>query len=1230
MSYDETNWTRDVFQSLSPITQRVLVSMGMAPAEWLSERYRPAYQPDWVYEASLWRGLGYVSFGAGLAPGYLYGAWERGARAGYWPAPEGAEPWTYAGRMGYYEQRAAGLAVSPSLFWAGYRQARYGEEIPGWIPQAFQRYDISRSYWEFQQQFTPMAELWTGARLATYAFPEAWPLRAFGYGFYGAAQRLGAAAAVAPYAQGMTPEQLGWTSAGWAFQYPTWPEWFGASVLEWTGMQVASWAGMAALGAGLGGAGLRGALGAGWASLRGAAGISLMQPGLDILLENLGVMGARYIAGQPVFQTPEEQAQALTQMAVGGALIGGGLAYQYMGLGDVSQILGPQGAALTGAGRFGLVGAQALGYFAGYYPTRWAAEQLGATPEQAVLAGWGVGQFTALGVGALAQRFLPHIAAAGPLQLAQHLMISGAGGVTYPLGVTAAYTWTPTIGIGGAVSQAALTQAQLALPSMYPAGGAGYFQPALGYDPMTSTYAALTRDGQVLRFQLPPDPSQVPPFEGGAGAPIFEGGRLRPSLAQRLVGQLYGLAGGFYGGMLGAVTAGVAAEQLGLTPEQQTWAEIAGGLTGGLVTAKLAAAGLFGPGILFAAPMMLAVQYRVAMFPGYEYGTAYPGYEPGRLPYGVGGELVPSYVETPTQVSMMTGAGLYTGTGYTMMIPPGMEGYEPGTYMTTAQGPVRIPPGAAEARREAYKAFAVQLGQQYGAFAGAVGRLQGMIYGAYARADIMEETAWGLRPYSQATYTMSAIRAATTLGFGFSRAMARAQALYGVGIGEALVGRVEELGFPTLAAGDVYGLRADFRIQAALGGYIPPEAAGMTMTEFTDVARSLALPRFAGGMTATELAGAAQAYAFRGPAAALGMTTTEYYDYLRRAETSPYAVIGEEVLLGGLTTRVALSPWLRGVPYAQRVAGLATMYAGLFSGELMGLSPEVRARILAGLTEAQRAQLVAGTTDIFAAMGTAGEAARYGGWTGMGGWMSELQRAGIMTGAGVSAELMRAASYLLGGPGRIPVEYAQYGAVSGRRWSEIYEPSAFFRELVGGVGQFYGTDLGFWAAAQTSGPHARLAAWIAGGKRGPNPEPGLYDYLDKSGQLPPDLPRNFPPYIPPPKIYDSIRLYGVEEEFVTTPGRFFETTITGGITYRTGGRFFEAQQGLDRVFTERTTIQVAESGPEHVKVTPLQADVAMKIMLLNKRKRGVSRIFVEQISEEQAKMVYIGQKAKGF
>jgi len=986
----------------------------MVPAEWLGERYRPAYQPGWVYEASLWRGLGYVSFGAGLAPGYLYGAWERGARAGYWPAPEGAEPWTYAGRMGYYEQRAAGLAVSPSLFWAGYRQARYGEEIPGWIPQAFQRYDVSRAYWEFQQAWTPMAELWTGARLATYAFPEAWPLRAFGYGFYGAAQRLGAAAAVAPYAQGMTPEQLGWTSAGWAFQYPTWPEWFGASVLEWTGMQVASWAGMAALGAGLGGAGLRGALGAGWASLRGAAGISLMQPGLDILLENLGVMGARYIAGQPVFATPQEQAQALTQMAVGAGLIGAGAAYQYAGLGDLAQILGPQGAALTGAGRFGLVGAQALGYFAGYYPTRWAAEQLGATPEQAVLAGWGVGQFAALGAGALARGFLPQVARLAPAAIYGPEWTAWdwaleAGGAIWQRGAPADYIRQVTLEAGARIPYGA--GPEIARPWWMTLGGvvSGAVQ-AYGYAQLYQFTTELV--AQMLRA---PTLEQISEYD------ISWGMTPSPERIQQYI---------------------ETQQARGVSPLQA-----------------------------------LALEY------GQRYGAM--------------------ALETQLTAGVMWGLPFWR-----RRLPTG-----------------EVLPGVQDITGEIYAGLNLQR--------------QTMLYDLWRRGEALgvSQLPWGYMPMEPTPQTRGMIPLYETERF-YDPATRRWQ--------------------------------TDYYIRQLIR---PEDYAGYETTTF-------------------------------GPGS--------YYETVLRVTQARVAAQGQYELTG------MVSPFLGGLRYAQQDLIMDLIRRGIVTEALTGL----------GL----RAPALGGAANIFEAMRLAGvpswqiEAAQRGGWVGMGAWAARTD----LPAADVSEALMRGASYLLGGPGRIPVEYARYGAVSGRRWGEIYEPSAFFRELVGGVGQFYGTDLGFWAAAQTSGPHARLAAWIAGGKRGPNPEPVLYDYLDKSGQLPPDLPRNFPPYIPPPKIYDSIRLYGVEEEFVTTPGRFFETTITGGITYRTGGRFFEAQQGLDRVFTERTTIQVAEAGPEHVKVTPLQADVAMKIMLLNKRKRGASRIFVRQISEEQAKETYIEQKAKGL
>jgi len=219
-----------------------------------------------------------------------------------------------------------------------------------------------------------------------------------------------------------------------------------------------------------------------------------------------------------------------------------------------------------------MVGAQTLGYFAGYYPTTWAAERLGATPEQAVFAGWGAGQLTALGAGTLASRYLPHVAAAestaslwgalgpfGPAATLAGIALTGVQ-LAYSLGLVAE-TGTPTFQPYIDVSTGELS------PS--PAGG----PPAGGYAP------AIT-----MRSSVPPEVTQYNLAIQGIGAMFgTQMGALgaRSQAAYQALNQAWDVYGGLYSGYQSTWDAYRAK-----TIDYNT-VQFMGGLVGGAVTRAL-------------------------------------------------------------------------------------------------------------------------------------------------------------------------------------------------------------------------------------------------------------------------------------------------------------------------------------------------------------------------------------------------------------------------------------------------------------------------------------------------------------------------------------------------------------------------------------------------------------------------------------------------------------------
>ncbi len=359
--------------------------------------YVPAYTPGWVQNARQWRELGYLAFGAGLAPSYAYGIYERAVRSGLLPSGPGEQAWTFQGRQQYYQGRLA-ANLGGGGFWGAYYQGRYGEldaatarytgEVGAGGLYGAQRNAANLAYWQFQQTFTPASIGWGAARLVSYGVPEAWPMRAFGYGPFEFAQRALGANMVAPYMRGLPQEQAQWTSAWWMGQPRTWQEIREQSLGRWTGAQVGMWGVEAFVRGGVQGglgAGAVGAIGA----VAGVAGVSMMQPGLDIYAGNLAALYTRETWGMPINRETMESVQQQNRMA--GGFLGAGIGYQ-MGYGSTGAPREYGG----GMGRLAELGVTIPAYFAGQYLTQQAYRAFNLPPEYEAITSFIGGQLTSV------------------------------------------------------------------------------------------------------------------------------------------------------------------------------------------------------------------------------------------------------------------------------------------------------------------------------------------------------------------------------------------------------------------------------------------------------------------------------------------------------------------------------------------------------------------------------------------------------------------------------------------------------------------------------------------------------------------------------------------------------------------------------------------------------------------------------------------------------------------
>lgn len=294
------------FQDLPPDIQQALVELGVAPREWLGDQipYVGA-APEWVQQQRLMGYFGFIS-PAGLAPLYAGGMVTRAFTAG-WLTPYGLDP----GGYGYTARYQAALQTA-----AGYEFRAWGD--PSYNASQASLWQGRAAYYGFQQNWTPIQEAWSAIRLGSYFSPELWKIRALGFPFYGAAQQLGAGAAMAPYVQAAmqadptnTMNKILASPTFWPGQYPDTASTLFSGLGEWTGVQTLGWV-------------LQGGITK--ANVRGILGVGALQAGLGIGLAPLATLAVRLMWGVPAFANPQEQEAFWQQEAVGWGLTGTGLA----------------------------------------------------------------------------------------------------------------------------------------------------------------------------------------------------------------------------------------------------------------------------------------------------------------------------------------------------------------------------------------------------------------------------------------------------------------------------------------------------------------------------------------------------------------------------------------------------------------------------------------------------------------------------------------------------------------------------------------------------------------------------------------------------------------------------------------------------------------------------------------------------------------------------------------
>jgi len=366
------------FQDLPLDIQQMLVELGVAPAEWVSEQNFAGAAPDWVQQMRLTGYFGFLS-PAGLAPLYAGGMFTRAFTAG-WLTPYGLDP----GGYGYQARYQAALQTA-----AGYGGRAWGDL--GYSISQQSLWQARAAYYNFQQNFTPIQEAWSAIRIGSYFNPELWTIRALGFPFYSAGQQIAAGAAMAPYVQAayaadptnvMQKIITGGTYQGtpfgpsptfWPGQMPDLTSSLISGLGEWTGLQVAGWF-------------LLG--GVTRANAGGMLGVSFLQAGMGIGMAPLATLSVRQMWGIPL--TPPEQQSFIEQEVIGWGLAGAGL---YMALKN-SAFASRMGGTPSG---WGSVSWEATGYFeSGSVRGAWGPQTWGLVKGSRIMSSAGQAMFPSL------------------------------------------------------------------------------------------------------------------------------------------------------------------------------------------------------------------------------------------------------------------------------------------------------------------------------------------------------------------------------------------------------------------------------------------------------------------------------------------------------------------------------------------------------------------------------------------------------------------------------------------------------------------------------------------------------------------------------------------------------------------------------------------------------------------------------------------------------------------
>ncbi len=239
------------------------------------EPWESPYEPEW---ARIQREVGSFGFIATtLAPSYVMTMFRTAYRAGWIPTDWMAQPEAGFG-MYTYEGRATQAAIMSSIYGFKGERAELRELLNkmraeewdkrGDVEEAaasrkwadyykqLQKYDAMKQglwearqgYFEFEQQWAPIAAIYGAVRLASFLAPQAFPIRAFGWTVYGpihqilAAQAMGVGISEAMKAYPEeTLQEIKSNVAFWPFQTRSLEESLWGGMVEWTLIQSGLW-----------------------------------------------------------------------------------------------------------------------------------------------------------------------------------------------------------------------------------------------------------------------------------------------------------------------------------------------------------------------------------------------------------------------------------------------------------------------------------------------------------------------------------------------------------------------------------------------------------------------------------------------------------------------------------------------------------------------------------------------------------------------------------------------------------------------------------------------------------------------------------------------------------------------------------------------------------------------------------------------------------------------------